>query len=264
MIHENLVDLLVCVMRCDHVINTTAASTIKFVKEALSKKDSKDSHVLFLLTHKENLDIENKKEISDNLEKLLKQEQFNISKLTRNDHQTLFVPITSANFEQVKENVNNMVLGYVTYHIQIYHERRDAACQKIIWSFAKKAAALGLIPLVDIAMSIILNHNMAILLKAVLGDEDSEISGSVGSAVIPFATNIVNGFLLKAVFVVGHILAITTQLTIIGIIVGEGISVGLNFGFTFLNGYYILYSVAKKRAAKMIAEEKKMKKKKTS
>jgi len=260
-INRNLVDLLICVMKCDQLIGDSAPSTLKFVREVLStkKKSSEECRVLFLLTHDEEklLDTD-QATIESNFDKLLRKSEYDIANLTRGRHVMLFVPIKAKEFVPVRNKINDMLQDFNIYHKQFYERRRDSLCRNLIWSFAGISAAFGLIPLVDIAMNVIINNNMSILLKAALGD-DTEMSGSehVINAAVPVAlmAGKVSMTVLKAAFGFGQFLAKAADLTIIGIVVGEGLSVGLNFGYTLAHGYIIWNTLANKQRKKELVSK---------
>eukprot|EP01121_Diplochlamys_sp_Union-15-3_P017167 TRINITY_DN5994_c0_g1_i6.p1 TRINITY_DN5994_c0_g1~~TRINITY_DN5994_c0_g1_i6.p1 ORF type:complete len:128 (+),score=24.48 TRINITY_DN5994_c0_g1_i6:52-435(+) len=117
---------------------------------------------------------------------------------------------------------------------------KNRIMHQLIWSFAGMAAAFGLIPLVDIAMAVVINHNLEIMLRAVWGKSRNKfrkteaISGVMNGIISAGKVGLV---IARIVMAVGQGISKAFDVTVIGLLIGQGISVGLNFGYTAVAGY---------------------------
>jgi len=145
----------------------------------------------------------------------------------------------------------------VDNRLELFKKKRASLCNRIIYGHAAMAAGFGLIPIVDIAMSIVLTKNMTYLLHAVWSNE-SIISPQLVGGIISGGTRVASltnlGFkvirILKAiettreVFTAGQLVSKVFESSIVGILIGQAISVGVNGLFIITVGE-LLYKMLK-------------------
>jgi len=138
-----------------------------------------------------------------------------------------------ASFVLLKKEIEDTFTNEVSVEAK-YSEIEEKVCVPLIFKCAGIAAGFGIIPGVDVAMSIVINDCLDLMLKA--------ICGASGQHHDPKLTVILAIF--RAALVAGNIAYVTAQLiskvldaTIIGLVVGQAISSASNFGITILNGF---------------------------
>jgi len=242
-------DLVICMIKCADLTKPTAVYTLKFVDELLKKKQAEHEHcsVLFVLSHKDQV-------METDIPSILKDQLIPkyISKERLHDNYKIVVggklPVKpgaptlnfgALDYPEIASEIAVQINEFRTNRIKSLEKVRIAACHKLIWSFAGMAAAFGIIPGVDIAMAIILNNNLSILLKAAWGSGTRSVTPEAVSGVLNGLVMLGRGgyVVARLVFGVGQIVSKAFDATIIGLAIGQGISVGLNFGYTIAHGY---------------------------
>lgn len=127
----------------------------------------------------------------------------------------------------------------------IHHEARIESLEstitllkiKIIFGFAGIAAGFGFLPFgPDVAMAMILTRNMEIILRGVSGGT-VPTDYSVGNMVVGVAMGSLT--VLRVSFIIGQLISKLFTASLIGFLIGQGISVGCNFLFVSGWGFIV-------------------------